>query len=75
MSKVAVSKSSANVFADIGTPDAKEHVVKAALVTSIARSIASQNLTQSEAAKRMACRSRMFPGCSRAGSAPSRSSV
>lgn len=53
MNKVAVTRSSGNVFADIGLPDAKEHAVKAALVTRIAKIIASQELTQVDAAKRM----------------------
>lgn len=53
MSKITVTKSSGNVFADIGVPNPKEHALKAALVTRIARSIAAQELTQDEAAKRM----------------------
>jgi predicted XRE-type DNA-binding protein len=52
MSKT-VTKSSGNVFADIGLPDAEEHKRKADLVIRIAQIITSEKLTQTEAAKRI----------------------
>lgn len=53
MSKIAVTKSSGNVFADIGLPDAEEHLVKSGLVIHIDRCIKTLGLNQTEAAKRM----------------------
>lgn len=53
MSKIAVTKGSGNVFADIGAKNAKEHAVKAALVVRIADIITELELNQTEAAKRM----------------------
>jgi predicted XRE-type DNA-binding protein len=52
MSKISVTKSSGNVFADIGLPDAKEHAVKAAFVVRIAKIMKDEGLTQVETAKR-----------------------
>ena len=52
MSKIAITKSSGNVFADIGLPNAKEHLVKAALVSRIADIMEADGLTQTVAAKR-----------------------
>lgn len=45
--------SSGNVFADLGFPDAEEHLVKARLVVKIERIIRDRRLTQTEAAKAM----------------------
>ena len=42
---------SGNVFADLGLPDADEHLVKAGLVVRIGRIIRERGLTQSAAAK------------------------
>lgn len=53
MSRTAVTKSSGNVFADIGLPDAKEHAVKADLVIRIDRVMKAQQLTQTVAADRI----------------------
>jgi predicted XRE-type DNA-binding protein len=51
MSKARSTKSSGNVFADIGLPDAEMHLAKADLVLGIAAVIRSKGLTQSQAAK------------------------
>ena len=53
MKKIAVTKSSGNVFVDIGLPNPEEHAAKAALVSHIADAIEGLGLTQVEAAKRM----------------------
>jgi predicted XRE-type DNA-binding protein len=47
--KVRVTKSSGNVFADIGLPNAAERSIKADLVMAIADRIKSKGLTQVEA--------------------------
>lgn len=44
------TKSSGNVFADIGVPDADIHIVKADIVIAIAKKIEQRGLTQSQAA-------------------------
>ena len=44
-------KSSGNVFADLGFPDAETHLQKARLVARIQKRIAVRNLTQVQAAK------------------------
>lgn len=45
--------STGNVFADLGMPDAAEHLVKAGLVVRIARVIRRRKLSQSAAAEIM----------------------
>ena len=50
-SKIKSTKSSGNVFADLGLPNADEHFVKAEIVLSIAARIKSKGLTQAEASK------------------------
>jgi predicted XRE-type DNA-binding protein len=50
MRKIRVTKSSGNVFADIGLPDAAEHSIKADIVLRIAARIKSKGLTQAKAA-------------------------
>ncbi|MGB9365144.1 MAG: helix-turn-helix transcriptional regulator [Xanthobacteraceae bacterium] len=52
-SKVRVTKSSGNVFADIGVPSADEHFVKAEIVLDITACIKAKGLTQAGAAKLM----------------------
>ncbi len=42
--------SSGNVFADLGLPDAEEHLVKAGLVLKIGKTIRARGMTQAEAA-------------------------
>ena len=51
MSKARSTKSSGNVFADIGVPDAEEHLAKADLVIGIAAIIKSKGLSQTAAAR------------------------
>src|SRR5882757_2318333 len=53
MSKARSTKSSGNVFADIGVPGAEEHLAKADLVIGIAAIIKSKGLSQTAAAKLM----------------------
>lgn len=50
---VEVQRSSANVFADLGLPDADKLKVKTGLVIEIRKAIRRQGLPQQEAAKRM----------------------
>jgi predicted XRE-type DNA-binding protein len=50
MSKV--TRSSGNVFADLGLPDSKEHELKARVVLALDRRIKELGLTQIAAAKR-----------------------
>jgi len=49
--KARSTKSSGNVFADIGVPHAEEHLAKADLVIGIASIIRSKGLTQTAAAR------------------------
>lgn len=49
--KIAFERGSGNVFADIGLPNAAEHMVKAELVFKIDRLLKSRKLTQVDAAK------------------------
>ncbi len=53
ISRTKVTRSSGNIFADIGLPDATEHDLKAHVVICISRTIEAKKLTQTEAAKRM----------------------
>ena len=53
MKKPASTKSSGNVFADIGLPDAEVSLLKADLIINIADLIKEKGLTQSQAAKIM----------------------
>ena len=53
MTKNKIEKSSGNVFADLGFPDADTHATKAALVRQIDLLIKDAGLTQQEAAKRI----------------------
>lgn len=46
-----VTRSSGNVFADLGWPDADTHLVKAALVVRIDEILRRRRLTQAQAAK------------------------
>lgn len=50
---VEVRRSSGNVFADLGLPDAEKLKIKTGLVIEIRKAIRSLGLTQLEAAKRM----------------------
>lgn len=50
---VEVTRGSGNVFADLGFPDAEEHLAKAELALAIKRRIAAKSLTQAQAAKLM----------------------
>ena len=52
-SKINVHKSSGNVFADLGLPDAGDALAKAELADRICQVIAGRGLTQSQAAKVM----------------------
>ena len=49
--EIKSKKSSGNVFADLGLPNADEHLVKADLVLEIAARIKTKGLTQAEASK------------------------
>jgi predicted XRE-type DNA-binding protein len=48
-----VTKSSGNVFADLGVKNPEEHALKAELVRQIATMLRKEDLTQSEAARRL----------------------
>lgn len=50
---VEVQRSSGNVFADLGLPDAEKLKVKTGLVIEIRKAMRRLGLTQQEAAKRM----------------------
>jgi predicted XRE-type DNA-binding protein len=51
--KIKVTKSSGNVFADLGIPNADEHFVKAEIVLGIAARIKAKGLRQAQAARIM----------------------
>jgi predicted XRE-type DNA-binding protein len=63
---VKVEVGGANIFADLGLPDADTHFLKAQIVSEIYRLTNEQKLTQAEAGKRMGISqpevSRMFKG-------------
>ncbi len=49
--KIRPTKSSGNVFADLGLPSAREDLIKADLVLAIAERIKAKGLTQAEASQ------------------------
>ncbi len=49
--KTNIERSSGNVFADIGLPNADEHLAKANIALTIAETIRVRGLTQKEAGK------------------------
>jgi len=49
--KIKSTKSSGNVFRDLGLPNADEHIVKADIVLAIAGRIKAKGLTQAEVSK------------------------
>ena len=51
MSKHAIEKSSGNVFADLGLPDAENRLAKAELARKIGEAIGERNLSQVQAAE------------------------
>jgi predicted XRE-type DNA-binding protein len=53
MSDIEITKSSGNVFADLGLPDADIHFVKAKMVSNILDIMRDQGLTQTKAAELM----------------------
>lgn len=50
---VEIHRSSGNVYADLGLPDAEKLKIKTGLVIEIRKAMRNLNLTQQEAAKRM----------------------
>ena len=50
---VEVQRSSGNIFADLGLPDAEKLKIKTGLVVEIRKAMRALGLTQQEAAKRM----------------------
>lgn len=50
---VEVQRSSGNVYADLGLPDAEKLKIKTGLVLEIRKAVGSLGLTQQDAAKRM----------------------
>ena len=50
---VKVEPSSGNIFADLGFPDAEEHLLKAELMVRIEQLIEKKGWTQAQAAERM----------------------
>jgi predicted XRE-type DNA-binding protein len=50
---IEIERSSGNVFADLGLPDAEKLKIKSGLVFEITKAMRSQNLTQQLAATRM----------------------
>jgi len=53
MARDKVTRSSGNVFADIGIANASEHEIKARIVLTLTRTINVLEISQSEAAKRI----------------------
>jgi predicted XRE-type DNA-binding protein len=50
---MTVKRSSGNIFADIGLPNAEDHLVKAQIVATIGNLIRKQKLTQRAAAEKI----------------------
>ena len=53
MRRIKVEVGSGNIFADLGLPNAEEHLLKASLVVQLHRLIKARKLTQTAAAKRV----------------------
>ena len=53
MTSKRVTKSTGNVYADLGIKNAEEHALKAELVHQIAAALKDEGLTQKEAAQRL----------------------
>jgi predicted XRE-type DNA-binding protein len=53
MSTNKVTRSSGNIFADLGLPDASEHELRARIVLALDRAIKARGLTQTAAARRI----------------------
>ena len=53
MAKEKVTRSSGNVFADLGLPEPEERLAKAALAQALARLIRARGLTQKAAAEQL----------------------
>ena len=66
MRKIKIEKSSDNIFADLGLPDAETHFLKAQIVAEIYRLTNERKLKQADAGKLMGITqpevSRMFKG-------------
>jgi predicted XRE-type DNA-binding protein len=64
--KIKVEKGAANIFADLGLPDAETHFLKAQIVSEIYRLTRERKLTQAQAGKLLGISqpevSRMFKG-------------
>lgn len=64
--KPRIETGSGNIFADLGLPDAEQHLLKAQIVSEIYRLTNERNLTQTQAGKLMGISqpevSRMFKG-------------
>ena len=64
--KPKIHESSGNIFADVGLPDAENHMLKAQLVTELFRLFTERKLTQTKAAEIMGITqpavSRLFKG-------------
>jgi len=51
--RARIEPGSGNIFADLGLPDAKAHLLKAQIVSEIYRLAAARKLTQAQAGARM----------------------
>lgn len=64
--RAKIEPGSGNIFADLGLPDAKAHLLKAQIVSEIYRLAAARKLTQAQAGARMGISqpevSRLFNG-------------
>lgn len=64
--KAKIEAGSANIFADIGSPDAETHFLKAQIVSELYRLATARKLTQVQTGKRLGISqpevSRMFKG-------------
>jgi predicted XRE-type DNA-binding protein len=64
--RIRIEKGSANIFADLGLPDAKTHLLKAQIVSEIYRLARARGLTQAATGKLLGISqpevSRMFKG-------------
>ncbi len=64
--RIKIEPGSGNIFADLGLPDAKAHLLKAQIVSEIYRLATARKLTQSQAGDRMGISqpevSRLFNG-------------
>jgi len=66
---IGIYEGDANIFADLGRPDAEVHFLKAQIVAELYRCSTERQLTEARVAELLGVPHRMRPDCSKASSA------